>query len=343
MNLPAWIARPLRWVWKLARSVGQFLLIAWATLAIFYSNLPWAWMRLALAVAMAVFGVLALWVTHRSRLRWAFAGAFAAVAIWWICIPPSNDRPWRPEFAVPARAVINGDHVQITGYRNFTYRSVDDFDVHYEQREVSLAHLVSLDLFVSYWAPGPVGHTFVSFNFDDGSPPVCISIEARSEIGEGFDPIGSMFKKFELIYVVGNEGDIVRVRTNHRGEQVFLYHIRASPEGVRRLFRIYLDRVNQLADHPEWYHLLSNSCTINIIRYSRAAGGQHSLFDIHHLLNGLIDRYLYGLGVLDTNLSFDELRRRSHINDVARAAGDAEDFSTQIRTQLPPRIDATKD
>jgi hypothetical protein len=90
-----------------------------------------------------------------------------------------------------------------------------------------------------------------------------------------------------------------------------------------------------LADHPEWYHLLSNNCTLNIIRYSRAAGGQHSRFEIRHLLNGLIDRYVYGLGIVDTSLGFEELRRRSHINDSARAAGDAEDFSAKIRASLP--------
>src|SRR4029453_6233453 len=118
---------------------------------------------------------------------------------------------------------------------------------------------------------------------------VCVSIETRPEIGEGFDPIASMFKQFELIYVVGDERDIVRARTAQRGEEGFLYRIRAAPDAVRRLFRIYLDRINQLADHPEWYHLLSNNCTLNIIRYSRAAGGQHSRFEFRHLLNGLID------------------------------------------------------
>ena len=192
------------------------------------------------------------------------------------------------------RAIIDGDPVRFTNLRNFIYWSRDDFDAHYEERDVSLAHLVSLDLFVSYWKIGPVAHTFVSFNFDDGSLPVCISIETRPEIGEGFDPIASMFKQVELIYVVGDERDIVRVRTDYRDEDVFLYPIRATPDQVRRLFRIYLDRINQLADHPEWYHLLSNSCTVNIIRYSRAAGGRHSRFEFRHLLNGLIDRYVYG-------------------------------------------------
>jgi hypothetical protein len=223
----------------------------------------------------------------------------------------------------------------ITGYRNFNYRSRYDFDSHYEEREVDISHVVSMDLFVSYWKIGPVAHTFVSFNFDDGTPPVCISIETRPEIGEGFNPLASMFKQFELIYIVGDERDIVRVRTNYRDEDVFLYHIRAAPEAVRRLFRIYLDRINELAARAEWYHLLSNNCTLNILRYARAAGAWHSRFDHRHFFNGFIDRYVYGAGVVDTSLGFEELRRQSHITEAARAAGNAEDFSARIRASLP--------
>src|SRR5262249_6174209 len=303
--------------------------------AIYYSNLPWAWTRVALAGVFAGFAVWALWVKRGAKPRLAFAVAFAAVAVWWVCIPASHDRPWRREGAGLPQAGVDGARVRLTGFRNFTYRSEDDFDVRYEQREVSLAHLVSVDLFVSYWKIGPVAHTFVSFSFDDDTPPVCVSIEARPEVGERFNPLASMFKQLELIYVVGDERDIVRVRTDHRGEEVFLYRIRATPEGARRLFRIYLDRVNELADRPEWYHLLKNNCTINIIRYARPAGAAPARCAHRHPLNGLIDRYLYGAGVVDTSLGFEELRRRSHINAAARAAGDAEDFSARIRASLP--------
>ena len=162
--------------------------------------------------------------------------------------------------------------------------------------------LPQLDFFVSYWKVGPVGHTFLSFVFDN-APPLCISIETRPEMGEGFSPIASLFKQFELIYIVGDERDIVRVRTNFRDEEVYLYRIRTSPENVRRLFLVYLGRINELADHAEFYHLLSNSCTINIVRYANAAGrvGQ---FDIRHLLNGFIDRYLYRAGLGGHDIAF---------------------------------------
>lgn len=309
------------------------LLIAWATLAIYYSNLPWAGVRLGLAIAFAVFSIWGLWLSRRRHMPVTVAVLFLGVVAWWLSIPPSNDRNWRPEVAVMPRAFIDGDRVRLTGVRNFDYRTRNDFTVRYEEREVQLSHLVALDFFVSYFMEGPVGHTFVSFIFDN-APPLSISIETRPEVGEGFAPIASMFKQFELIYVVGIERDIVGVRTNHRREPTYLYRLNTSADDVRRLFQVYLERINELADRPEFYHLLTNSCTINIIRYANAAG-REGRFDIRHLFNGLIDSYLYRSGRIDTTLPFDELRRRSLINEAAQAADGASDFSQRIRATLP--------
>ena len=311
------------------------LVVAWGSLAIYYSNLPWAEARLGLAIAFAAFAIWALWLSRRRRTRWAFAAVFLGVVVWWIAIPPSHDRPWRPEVAVMPRAFIDGDRVRITGVRNFDYRSRNDFTVRHEEREILLSHLTGLDFYVSYWSEGLVGHTFLSFIFDN-APPLSISIETRPEVGEGFNPIASLFKQFELIYIVGEERDLVGVRTNHRMETVYLYRLNTSADDARRLLMIYLKRINELADRPEFYHLLSNSCTINIIRYANAAG-RAGRFDIRHFFNGLIDSYLYHSGRIDATLPFDELRRRSLINAAAQAAGDGPDFSQRIRASLPSR------
>ena len=115
---------------------------------------------------------------------------------------------------------------------------------------------------------------------------------------------------------------------------MFLYRIRLTPEAERNLFLVYLERINALADGAEWYHLLSNSCTINIIRYANAVGRIGGL-EIRHLLNGLIAGYLYDTGRVDTSLPFDELRRRSNITEISRAAGDSDDYSDRIRESLP--------
>jgi hypothetical protein len=327
------LSRSFGWLAKTIWTLCLVLITAWCTLAIYYSNLPWAWLRLALAVCFVAAAIWVLWLSGLRRRLPVFIALCFGVVVWWLSIAPSHDRPWRPEVAVMPRAIVDGDRVRITGVRNFDYRSLNDFTVRYEDREVQLSHLTGLDFFVSYWSEGVVGHTFLSFIFDN-APPLSISIETRPEVGEGFDPVASLFKQFELIYVVGDERDLVRVRTNYRKETVYLYRLNSSPRDVRRLLMIYLERINELADRPEFYHLLSNSCTINIVRYANAAG-RTGRFDIRHLLNGLVDSYLYHSGRVDTTLPFDELRRRSLINEVAQAADGKPDFSERIRASLP--------
>ncbi len=328
-----WLRQPLRWLGSTIRLLVRVGFIGWAGLAIWYSTVPWMPVRLALALAFVAFGVWALWFAPKPRGLLLFIGIYLIVLLLWSTILPSHDRQWRADVAVMPRAYIDGDTVRLTGVRNFDYLTVNEFSPRYEEREVSLAHMTGVDFYISYWMPGPVGHTFVSFTFDD-APPLSISIEIRPEVGEGYAPIASLFKQFELIYVVGDERDIVRVRTNVRGEDVYLYRVAAPADDARRLFELYLARINQLADKPEVYHLLSNSCTINIVRYMRALGGSRR-FNARHYLNGLFDAYLFDQGLLNTSLSFEELRRRSHINAAAEAANDAPDFSTRIRAQLP--------
>ena len=327
------LRRMLRWILLTLGFLCRVVLVSWATLAIYFSDLPWAWLRLTLAILFFAFSIWALWITRRPRSFWLFASVYALVLVYWSFIEPSQNRAWRTEVAILPRAYVDGDNVRITGVRNFSYRSRDDFDVRYEERTVQLSHLQSVDLYVSYWHDGPVGHTFLSFCFDN-APPVCISIETRPEVGEGFDPIASLFKQFELIYVVGDERDLVGVRVLHRQEDVYLYRIHTSPENARALFRIYLKRLNELADHAEWYHLLSNSCTVNIIRYANKIGPSRG-FNIRHFLNGFIDRYVYATGLIETDLPFDELRRRSHLNEVVAKEYNAPDFSERIRAGIP--------
>jgi Domain of unknown function (DUF4105) len=325
-----WMSKLLSWTGAGLVFLFRLGLVGWGTLAIYWSNLPWSWARLTLAVVFLLFGIWALWFVRKPA---AFALAFLVVLSWWWLIPPSDDRDWREEVAVKPRVEIDGDRILIRNVRNFDFRSRDDFTARYEDREVFLSHLVGVDFFLSFWMEGPVGHTWVSFVFDN-APPLSISIETRPEKGEGFDPLASMFKQFELIYVIGDEHDVVGLRTNHRSEETFLYHVVASPEAARRLFLVYLERVNELADGPEWYNLISNNCTLNIVRYMNRAGREGN-FRPSHLLNGLFDGYLFNAGFLDTSMSFEELRKRSRITEAAQAAANTENFFQRIRKELP--------
>ncbi|MCE9519697.1 MAG: DUF4105 domain-containing protein [Verrucomicrobia bacterium] len=313
----------------------RVLLIGWGVGALWWSSLPWSGLRMLLAVLFLTAGIWMLWRMRPARRGFvSFTIMFAVVVAGWTMIQPTHQRNWATDVAVLPRVEIEGDRVIIHNVRNFDYREGAEPVVRYEDREVLLSHLKSLDLFVSFSGkPGPMAHTFVSFVFDN-VPPVCISIEARRRAGDSYRPVASMFKQFELIYIAGDERDIVRVRTNYRKENVCLYHLRVKPENVRALFLNYLERMNRIEREPEFYNLLSNNCTINIHKHLAETRGP-APWDWAMLLNGWTARLAYERGAVDTTRLYEELEKISRINDRALAADRDPDFSERIRDSLP--------
>jgi hypothetical protein len=176
---------------------------------------------------------------------------------------------------------------------------------------------------------------FVSFGFG-GQDYVAISIETRKERTEDYSSIKGFFKQYELIYVVADERDVIRLRTTYRQppEEVYLYRTRIPPARARRLFLAYVREINQLVEQPVFYNTLTTNCTTNILFHVRASGGI-ARYNWKILLSGYAPAYAYEGGGLDTSLSFADLKQRSHINASAQAAGDAPDFSQRIRAGLP--------
>ena len=259
--------------------------------------------------------------------------------VWWRTLRPSNDRDWSPEYARTAWAEVNGDEVVIHNFRNCDYRSVTDFTVHWERKTVHLSKLRGIDLFMTYWGSKHIAHTLLSFDFaDDGR--VCTSIETRRERGETYSPIRGLLRQFELYCVMGDERDLILLRTNHRKtEDVYLYPlVQTSPEKYRSLFLAYVRSANGLRDHPQWYHAAINNCTTNIQVIAQASGFA-SAWDWRILVNGYLDRLLYERGIIATTLPFKETKARAYINARAKSAGSADDFSERIRATSPLSAD----
>jgi len=316
----------------LALGFGVLMLTLWAGAALYFDARV-SWLRLPLAAGY-VLGLLAVWVFIRPRYAIRLtAAAFAVVLAWWFSLPPSNDRDWQPDLATLAYADVTGSRVTLHHIRHCDYRTETDFDVRHYDKTFDLDKLRTADLYMVYWGSPSMAHTMVSFGLEGGDY-VCFSIETRKEKGEGYSAIKGLFRQFELIYVVGDERDLVRLRTNYRkGEDAYLYRLRASPEQVRTFFLAYLRRVNELHQRPEWYSALTQNCTTSI-RTQRAASDR-APWDWRMWVNGSGDEMLYERGMIATNLPFAEMKARCHINDRARAADQAADFSQRIRQGVP--------
>ena len=322
------------------RKVGRLFLyfigiicLFWGTGAIYYCEIPFLPLRIILAVAFFIVGIYGIFIKKTHQKKAIIIGWLAFLAIFyvhWLMIKPSHDRNWRFDMKEMPIAIIDNDNITIKNYRNFNYNAPEELISSYEERTVQLSNLVSVDFYISYWELDSVAHTFLSFNFDNGEP-VCISIEAKCEEGESFNPIPSLFKEYELIYIVGSERDIVKLRTNHRNENVYRYPLSLSPESSRALFMVYLERINELAETPEFYHLLSSNCTINISKYVNRIGYVGRRFDWRIIINGYSDRYLYNQEYVDTSIPFKELRESGHITPWARTIEEGVNFSEHIR------------
>ncbi len=270
----------------------------WGTLALYYAGS--ASLHLALAVGYAWCGLAALiglaMPRWRRRAVVGFAVLSAALLAWWSTIEPSNDRNWKPEVAVMPYATLDGDLVTVHNIRNFEYRTETDFTPAYYDKTYDVRELESVDLVASYWMGPDIAHVFLSFGFgDDGY--LAVSIERRDERGEGYSTVKGLFRQFELFYVVADERDVVRLRTNYRKdppEEVYLYRVQGPIENARRLFHEYMRKINELKDKPEFYNTLTTNCTGNIWLHTRINPG-HLAYSWKLLLSGHVPEYLISI------------------------------------------------
>ena len=312
---------------------------AWGVGLISFTAPGGARLRTALATILALVGLATIVALFLPRWRWravlAYAGVAALLVGWWSTMTPSNDRDWQPEVAVLSHATIQGDLVTVHNIRNFEYRTETDFTPRYYDRTFDVRRLDRVDLVAVYWMGPAIAHLFVTFGFGDDH--LAISIEARKERTEGYSTLGGFFRQYELIYVVADERDLIRLRTNYRKdppEDVYLFRAHAPIENGRRMFLQYMRAINTLRERPAFYNTLTTNCT-NVILVNTRVNPDHLRFSWKILLSGYAPEYIYDAGRLDRSLPFEELKRRSLVNAAAQAADRAPDFSRRIRAGLP--------
>ena len=289
------------------------------------------WVGFTLALLMA------LWQGRTVLALVAFAVAFGALLIWWQRIAPSNDRVWADDVAQMTTGMVDGKHVTLHNVRNFEWRSNTDYTQRWETRDYDIDHLNSVDMIMSYWAGPSIAHLLISFGFDDGAH-VAFSVEIRRERNESFSEIGGFFKEFELSILAADERDVIRVRTNVRGEDDYLYRIRMPVEDIRALFLSYIGQANALVKQPRFYNTITVNCTTLVYQMMQHIVGYLPM-DYRLLLSGYIPGYVYRVGGLDDRFSLAELRARGRITERAKQADRSGSFSADIRLGIPAVAD----
>jgi len=288
------------------------------------------------ALGLIVFcGTLAVRAAFRSPVRSAPAVLviLSALLAWWNTLTPSSDRDWAPEVARMPTMEVRGDELLVHNLRNFDYRTETDFVPRYEDRRYDLSKLVGLDIFLCHWGSPAIAHTIMSWEFADG-PPLAVSIETRKRRDQEYSAVDGFFRQYELIYVVADELDVIRLRTNYRGENVYLYRLTVPVTSARNLLMEYIQTVNALAKEPEFYNALTDNCT-TAIRTNAENAGSRVPWSWKLLLTGYVDEMMYERGRLRGGPSFAALKQASQIDERAKAADQDPEFSQRIREGLP--------
>ena len=297
----------------------------------------WSTVGLVL-VLVASFGLLMLFPSSWVRIG-AVASLVVGMAVVGLAVArelfmsPSNDRNWLSEVSRPASATFNGDVVTIHNVRDFRYRSATDFDERWETRSYDLSTLQRVELFVSYWGPRAVAHTILGFAFADGRH-LAVSVEVRRTVGVHYSPLRSLYKRFEIVYVIADERDVIGVRARHRDEDVYLFPLRPTPEKVRVLFMDVMERVNTLATQPDFYRTVRGNCTTSLIRHFQVVAETPIRFSLNLLLNGFLPALIYDRGLLPRDAPLESVKQRYAVSAKARAVGDDANFSRTIREGL---------
>jgi len=311
----------------------------WGALALWYQAPGGQALKTLCVLLWAAFSLtilVALWQGRTAIGLLAFALAFSALLIWWQRIEPTNDRIWADDVSRMTTGSIDGSRVTLTNVRDFDWRSDTDYTQHWETRSYDLDHLKSVDMIMSYWTGPAIAHMLVSFGFDDGTH-VAFSVEIRRGKQQSFSEIGGFFKEFELSIIAADERDVIRVRTNVRGEDDYLYRVRMPVPAMRSLFLGYVSEANGLVRAPRFYNTITVNCTTLVYHMMKRIVG-HLPLDYRLILSGYLPEYVYRVGGLDPRYSLSDLRTLGRITDRAKRADRSGSFSADIRRGIPGNL-----
>lgn len=329
--------------WNMIRSrlawgscfAGLFLAGVWSVGAVHYA---FHWPTAATAVYAGL--LLAGWILSLKRRRLLCIPAAIALTVAAVFFSLTPERSfagvvWQtPWGRAPSVEFLGGNRVTLHNVRDFRYRSVEDYDVHYIDLKIDPAAVRTVDLAVSHWdGMQAIAHTMLAFGFADGRYLV-VSMETRLPEGveQGF--LAGFYRQYELLMVLGTEEDLFRLRTDFRREDLYLYRTNATPAQARELLDYVLQRADSLAKHPEFYNSITRNCTTSLAPLLRVIdpsfGG-----DIRLLCNGYSDELLFGLGYLKhhEDETFAELKRR-RAADVNLAIPSELNYSERLRHDL---------
>ncbi len=264
------------------------------------------------------------------------------LAILWLTIfnlfqTPSLDRNWMKTDKILAGIDFYENKVFIKNIRDFKHISLEEFEVNYYDSTFYLDKINSVYYIVEpFWYFDWPAHTMLSFGFSDWQY-VVISVELRKEVWESFNPFLWIANRYELMYLIWSERDLIRLRANVRKNEVRMYPIKASKEKMQSLFVSMLKRADRLSRYPEFYNTIYNTCATNILKHVnelREEKDKISPFNLKIILPYNSDKIVFDEWLMNTELNFEEARKHFKINELSIKYWDSKNYSQKIRKKM---------
>jgi len=276
--------------------------------------------------------------TINKKIAWGSIILLAVIFVLWQSfkkVPIQGD--WWPALSRLSTADFHGDLVTVHNVRNFQYDGSEKnpipawYDKTYDLNKVTKVWYIT-DPFKGL---SIAAHTFVSFEFSDGNY-LSISIEARKVKGQEYNLFTGLLHTYPLMYIAADEHDTVFVRANVDKDDLYVYPVKLQdPAHAKLLLTDMLEKMNSLAVHPEWYNTITANCTSQIAWHiNKLFPGRLPRIAWQTQLSGYADELALKQGLLDTNLSIEEARKKYLVTTRSQEIGYVPNYSQLIR-QFP--------
>lgn len=237
---------------------------------------------------------------------------------------PRTDRAWLPEQAITATSQVAGNAVTIRGVRDWTYNEEGPLVTDWNDVTVDSAKIVRTWFLIEPFSDiKAVGHTFLSFEFEDGTV-LSFSVEAKREENETYSAIRGQFRAYELAYQWGTERDFVTRRMIYLDHPLRLYPLTLTSEQSQALFRSLTEETQLLAEQPRFYNTLTANCTNVLANIVNRHYPGTLPYDIAWNLTGYADLYLMEQGLIaegeskeETIAAHDLTPYRANVKEIA--------------------------
>ena len=252
-------------------------------------------------------------------------------------LQPSLDLEWAADCEHLTTATVEGSTITFRNVRDFTWRTTRDRDENWaDEVTVDAEELNQVWFIVDHFhSIKGLAHTYLTFEFGCGTC-LSFSFESRREKGERYHPWDGMWRAYELYLLVGFERDVTGLRTHGRRNKDYMFRAVTLPGKDKELLFGMIEKLNDLAVNPEWYHSLFTTCNTSIVQIVNQVAPGRIPFLWRNFLPGYTPKAAFKLKLIEDWGGLEATLEKARIDEKAQSWDGVEDYSAMLRSFLPP-------